>query len=80
MRGSASNVMSHVILGLKQIFYILVIKTYLCLINPHITVGNMWGETIIDGDKMGGDLLNSAITVSNLKTVTVNKVIKVEFF
>lgn len=29
---------------------------------------------------MGGDLLNSAITVSNLKTVTVNKVIKVEFF
>lgn len=40
----------------------------------------MWGETIIDGDKMGGDLLNSAITVSNLKTVTVNKVIKVEFF
>lgn len=40
----------------------------------------MRGETIIDGDKMGGDLLNSAITVSNLKTVTVNKVIKVEFF
>lgn len=29
---------------------------------------------------MGGDLLNSAITVSDLKTVTVNKVIKVEFF
>lgn len=43
-------------------------------------MGNMWGEIIIDGDKMGGDLLNSAITVSNLKTATVNKVIKVYFF